>query len=201
MCVIHISGVICSVFVTKLFKFRKQHQNIQEFSKVTKNVYTEVSVVNTDSFCCRINDTADMDNIVLCLWTELWNNIFLHNKSVLFDQLIQLVTVTKLFLCNYSASDFDVWRLMVVHIYWFQHNAPIPQGGRGYIQFITQYQHSSGQRRIRVTTVARKWVPLVYSTDLRNAALTHSCTAVYVHSFLWEHAQKLQHCKFHIDNC
>lgn len=40
--------------------------------------------------------------------------------------------------------------------YVFQHNAPIPQGGRGYIQFITQYQHSSGQRRIRVSTVARK---------------------------------------------
>jgi len=39
-----------------------------------------------------------------------------------------------------------------------QHNAPIPQGGRGYIQFITQYQHSNGQRRIRVTTVARTWV-------------------------------------------
>jgi len=39
-----------------------------------------------------------------------------------------------------------------------QHNAPIPQGGRGYVQFITQYQHSSGQKRIRVTTVARNWV-------------------------------------------
>ncbi|KAK7103754.1 protein transport protein Sec23A-like isoform X2 [Littorina saxatilis] len=38
-----------------------------------------------------------------------------------------------------------------------QHNAPIPQGGRGYLQFITQYQHSSGQRRVRVTTVARNW--------------------------------------------
>ncbi|CAI9730808.1 transport Sec23A-like isoform X1 [Octopus vulgaris] len=36
-----------------------------------------------------------------------------------------------------------------------QHNAPIPQGGRGYIQYISQYQHSSGQRRVRVTTVAR----------------------------------------------
>uniref|UniRef100_A0A8C2ZTJ8 Protein transport protein SEC23 n=1 Tax=Cyclopterus lumpus TaxID=8103 RepID=A0A8C2ZTJ8_CYCLU len=38
-----------------------------------------------------------------------------------------------------------------------QHNAPIPQGGRGAIQFVTQYQHSSGQRRIRVTTTARNW--------------------------------------------
>ena len=36
-----------------------------------------------------------------------------------------------------------------------QHNAPIPQGGRGAIQFVTHYQHSSTQRRIRVTTVAR----------------------------------------------
>ncbi|CAH1792238.1 unnamed protein product [Owenia fusiformis] len=39
-----------------------------------------------------------------------------------------------------------------------QHNAPIPQGGRGYIQFITKFQHSSGQKRVRVTTVARNWV-------------------------------------------
>lgn len=37
-----------------------------------------------------------------------------------------------------------------------QQAAPIPHGGRGCIQFITQYQHSSGQRRFRVTTVARK---------------------------------------------
>jgi len=38
------------------------------------------------------------------------------------------------------------------------HTAPIPQGGRGCVQFITQYQHSSGQRRVRVTTCARNWV-------------------------------------------
>uniref|UniRef100_A0A8B9H4X6 Protein transport protein SEC23 n=1 Tax=Astyanax mexicanus TaxID=7994 RepID=A0A8B9H4X6_ASTMX len=38
-----------------------------------------------------------------------------------------------------------------------QHNSPIPQGGRGAIQFVTQYQHSNTQRRIRVTTIARNW--------------------------------------------
>ncbi|KAG7268728.1 hypothetical protein CRUP_012872 [Coryphaenoides rupestris] len=38
-----------------------------------------------------------------------------------------------------------------------QHNAAIPQGGRGAVQFVTQYQHSNTQRRIRVTTVARNW--------------------------------------------
>lgn len=43
-----------------------------------------------------------------------------------------------------------------------QHSAPIPQGGRGSLQFITQYQHPSGQRRIRVTTLARKYVLIDY---------------------------------------
>ena len=38
-----------------------------------------------------------------------------------------------------------------------QHGAPIPQGGRGCLQFITTYQHASGQKRVRVTTLARNW--------------------------------------------
>merc|ERR1719208_277941 len=38
-----------------------------------------------------------------------------------------------------------------------QHGAPIPQGGRGCVQFITTYQHASGQKRVRVTTLARNW--------------------------------------------
>lgn len=36
-----------------------------------------------------------------------------------------------------------------------QYGCPVPQCGRGFVQFITHYQHASG-RRIRVTTVARK---------------------------------------------
>lgn len=47
-----------------------------------------------------------------------------------------------------------------------QHSAPIPQGGRGCIQFITQYQHTTGQRRIRVTTIARHWADA--TTSLHN---------------------------------
>lgn len=38
-----------------------------------------------------------------------------------------------------------------------QHNVPIPEGGRGTIQFVTKYTHSNGSRRVRVTTVARNW--------------------------------------------
>ncbi|XP_076311704.1 transport protein Sec23 isoform X1 [Tachypleus tridentatus] len=49
-----------------------------------------------------------------------------------------------------------------------QHNAPIPQGGRGCVQLITQYQHSSGQKRVRVTTVARNWADA--TTNLHHIA-------------------------------
>ncbi|XP_073495200.1 protein transport protein Sec23A [Phyllobates terribilis] len=49
-----------------------------------------------------------------------------------------------------------------------QHNAPIPQGGRGAVQFVTQYQHSSGQRRICVTTIARNWADA--QTQIQNIA-------------------------------
>lgn len=34
---------------------------------------------------------------------------------------------------------------------------PIAQGSKAHMQFITQYQHSSGEMRVRVTTVARNW--------------------------------------------
>lgn len=36
-----------------------------------------------------------------------------------------------------------------------QQGSDIP-GTRGHVQFITRYQHASGQTRVRVTTVARK---------------------------------------------
>lgn len=48
------------------------------------------------------------------------------------------------------------YTLLCVCYFVVQHNAPIPQGGRGVIQFVTQYQHSNTQRRIRVSTIARK---------------------------------------------
>ncbi|XP_037804576.1 protein transport protein Sec23A-like isoform X1 [Penaeus monodon] len=37
-----------------------------------------------------------------------------------------------------------------------QQGSDIP-GTRGHVQFITRYQHASGQTRVRVTTVARNW--------------------------------------------
>uniref|UniRef100_A0A8C1W167 Protein transport protein SEC23 n=1 Tax=Cyprinus carpio TaxID=7962 RepID=A0A8C1W167_CYPCA len=67
-----------------------------------------------------------------------------------------------------------------------QHNAPIPQGGRGAIQYVTQYQHSSGQRRIRVTTIARNWADaqtqiqsIAASFDQEAAAILMARLAVY----------------------
>ncbi|CAB4036338.1 transport Sec23A-like, partial [Paramuricea clavata] len=57
-------------------------------------------------------------------------------------------------LCGFDSATTLAVFLEIVN----QHTAPVPQGSRGCIQFITQYQHSSGQRRIRVTTCARNWV-------------------------------------------
>lgn len=59
-----------------------------------------------------------------------------------------------------------------------QHNAPIPQGGRGYIQFITNYQHSSGQRRVRVTTVTRNWVDATVSMPHISAGFDQEAACV-----------------------
>lgn len=74
--------------------------------------------------------------------------------NLVFERAFHLFLIMHRSAClddiNEVAAD-DVYLLL-------QHNAPIPQGGRGYIQFITQYQHASGQRRVRVTTVARKYV-------------------------------------------
>ncbi|KAL2764088.1 protein transport protein Sec23B isoform 1 [Daubentonia madagascariensis] len=59
-----------------------------------------------------------------------------------------------------------------------QHNAPIPQGGRGAIQFVTQYQHSSTQRRIRVTTIARNWADAQSQLRHIEAAFDQEAAAV-----------------------
>ncbi|XP_068421723.1 protein transport protein Sec23B isoform X3 [Eschrichtius robustus] len=59
-----------------------------------------------------------------------------------------------------------------------QQNAPIPQGGRGAIQFVTHYQHSSTQRRIRVTTIARNWADAQSQLKHIEAAFDQEAAAV-----------------------
>ena len=59
-----------------------------------------------------------------------------------------------------------------------QHGAPIPQGGRGCIQFITTYQHSSGQKRVRVTTLARNWADPATALPHISASFDQECAAV-----------------------
>uniref|UniRef100_A0A0K0EQM8 Protein transport protein SEC23 n=1 Tax=Strongyloides stercoralis TaxID=6248 RepID=A0A0K0EQM8_STRER len=49
-----------------------------------------------------------------------------------------------------------------------QHGTAIPQGARGIVQFVTQYQHSDGFKRIRVTTTCRNWAD--FNTQQANIA-------------------------------
>lgn len=59
-----------------------------------------------------------------------------------------------------------------------QHNSGIPQGGRGCIQFITQYQHPSGQKRVRVTTIARNWADAATNIQHISAGYDQEASAV-----------------------
>ncbi|XP_063387224.1 protein transport protein Sec23A isoform X1 [Cydia fagiglandana] len=69
------------------------------------------------------------------------------------DQEVGMGNTSQWKLCTFTPSTTMAIFFEVVN----QHAAPVPQGGRGCVQLITQYQHSSGQRRVRVTTVARNW--------------------------------------------
>ncbi|KAH8344006.1 hypothetical protein KR084_003123 [Drosophila pseudotakahashii] len=77
-------------------------------------------------------------------------------------------------LCTLNPSSTVAYFFEVVN----QHAAPIPQGGRGCIQFITQYQHPSGQRRIRVTTLARNWADATSNVHHISAGFDQEAAAV-----------------------
>nr|AAN71374.1 RE35250p [Drosophila melanogaster] len=77
-------------------------------------------------------------------------------------------------LCTLNPSSTVAYFFEVVN----QHAAPIPQGGRGCIQFSTQYQHPSGQRRIRVTTLARNWADATSNVHHISAGFDQEAAAV-----------------------
>ncbi|XP_039948584.1 protein transport protein Sec23A isoform X1 [Bactrocera neohumeralis] len=95
---------------------------------------------------------------------------------------------------NSSVSDVEIgmgntvqWKMCTVNpsstmAFFFevvnQHAAPMPQGGRGCIQFITQYQHANGQRRIRVTTLARNWADASTNLPYISAGFDQEAAAV-----------------------
>jgi protein transport protein SEC23 len=59
-----------------------------------------------------------------------------------------------------------------------QQAAPLPQGGRGYVQFVNTYQHASGTKRIRVTTLARNWVDATVNMNQISYSFDQECAAV-----------------------
>ena len=61
---------------------------------------------------------------------------------------------------------------------------PLQQGSRGLIQFVTHYQHSTGQQRLRVTTIARNFAEagspsIAASFDQEAAAVLMARIAVF----------------------
>ncbi|XP_013192170.1 protein transport protein Sec23A isoform X2 [Amyelois transitella] len=68
------------------------------------------------------------------------------------DQEVGMGNTSEWKMCTFTPST-----TMAIFFEVVNQHAAVPQGGRGCVQLITQYQHSSGQRRVRVTTVARNW--------------------------------------------
>jgi protein transport protein SEC23 len=59
-----------------------------------------------------------------------------------------------------------------------QQASSIPQGQMGCLQFITFYQHSTGQKRVRVTTIARQWVDAATNLNHISSSFDQECAAV-----------------------
>ena len=59
-----------------------------------------------------------------------------------------------------------------------QQASPVPQGGRGYVQFVNTYQHANGTKRIRVTTVARNWVDATVNLPQISYSFDQECAAI-----------------------
>lgn len=59
-----------------------------------------------------------------------------------------------------------------------QQASNIPQGQPGAMQFIAFYQHPSGQKRVRVTTVARHWADAATQLPSITASFDQECSAV-----------------------
>ncbi|KAL4706981.1 hypothetical protein ACJJTC_019519 [Scirpophaga incertulas] len=59
--------------------------------------------------------------------------------------------------CQWKMCTFTPSTTMGIFFEVVNQHSAVPQGGRGCVQLITQYQHSNSQRRVRVTTIARNW--------------------------------------------
>ncbi|XP_017779684.1 PREDICTED: protein transport protein Sec23A isoform X2 [Nicrophorus vespilloides] len=101
--------------------------------------------------------------------------VSLNNKSSLVsDTEIGMGNTVQWKMCTLNPSTTIALFFEVVN----QHAAPIPQGGRGCIQFITQYQHANGQRKIRVTTIARNWADATANLHHISAGFDQEAAAV-----------------------
>ncbi|XP_039757644.1 protein transport protein Sec23A isoform X2 [Pararge aegeria] len=90
------------------------------------------------------------------------------------DQEVGMGNTCQWKMCTFTPSTTMAIFFEVVN----QHTAPVPQGGRGCVQLITQYQHSSGQRRVRVTTAARNWGDAAVNLQHISAGFDQEAAAV-----------------------
>ena len=96
------------------------------------------------------NKLQNILNYCFCLHTNKFHFI---STLYTFDQEIGIGGTNQWQLCSADSTT----TVAVFFEVSSQQSAP-PAGGQGAVQFISQYQHSNGTKRIRVTTLARQLV-------------------------------------------
>ncbi|KAH9542694.1 hypothetical protein CY35_13G021000 [Sphagnum magellanicum] len=106
----------------------------------------------------------------------------LHKKGVSVSETeIGIGGTSAWKLCTLNSKTAIAFYFEVVNA----HSNPIPAGTAFFIQFVTQYQHGSGQTRLRVCTIARRWCDggqvqdLAAGFDQEAAAVVMARLAVY----------------------
>ena len=93
---------------------------------------------------------------------------------LLFIQEIGIGGTTAWKVCSLDSSTSMCFFMEVSN----QQTDGIPQGQLGCVQFITFFQHSSGQKRVRVTTVARQWADPATNQGHISASFDQEAAAV-----------------------
>jgi protein transport protein SEC23 len=87
------------------------------------------------------------------------------NGTNVSDEVIGIGKTCEWKMCHMDSSTCLAFYFSVAN----QQAGAIRPGDRAHIQFVTKYQHASGENRIRVTTIARNWADA--ATQLQNISV------------------------------
>lgn len=152
--------VMADSFNTSLFK-----QTFQRvFSKDSKNDYKM-------TFCSTIEVKTSRE---LKISGAIGTCVSMNQKSQCVSETETGIGGT----CAWKVSGIYPNNTLAIFFDIVNQQATMPPGGRAYIQFIHTYQHTNGNKRIRVTTVARNMADAATNINQISLGFDQECAAV-----------------------